>query len=334
MKFDINLRLLFSAFFLILLASTFYPTNSIALEPSATVTNPNPKCAIISPGILDQPGTQNCELQPDVQKLTFLRIDLCTEKPTGPTVSVPIDRSNCTTFFRDDDGAEVSVKLGEGTAIGNSGNYSSVPHGTYTYGVATMSNLFKFTSSVTFDGTMTDVSGSGGSATCVTRQGTETPLYGYSDNLNAAQSNVSCDNGAVASEITVGINTLTMDGNDDCNHLLNFSGTNGIVAAYLLESDDTLVTGVGATDTDQIKNGLTGCIHRTDNGVSKIQGIMEFGTPIVIGPSTAGIEIKYNNTQGMALNDGGGTNRVYFWDMAFFDFTMTAKAARARGSWR
>jgi hypothetical protein len=334
MKFDINLRLLFSAFFLILLASTFYPTNSIALEPSATQTERNPKCAIISPGILDQPGTQNCELQPDVQKLTFLRIDLCTEKPTGPTVSVPIDRSNCTTFFRDDDGAEVSVKLGEGTAIGNSGNYSSVPHGTYTYGVATMSNLFKFTSSVTFDGTMTDVSGSGGSATCVTRQGTETPLYGYSDNLNAAQSNVSCDNGAVASEITVGINTLTMDGNDDCNHLLNFSGTNGIVAAYLLESDDTLVTGVGATDTDQIKNGLTGCIHRTDNGVSKMQGIMEFGTPIVIGPSTAGIEIKYNNTQGMALNDGGGTNRVYFWDMAFFDFTMTAKAARARGSWR
>ena len=334
MKFDINLRLLFSAFFLILLASTFYPTNSIALEPSATQTERNPKCAIISPGILDQPGTQNCELQPDVQKLTFLRIDLCTEKPTGPTVSVPIDRSNCTTFFRDDDGAEVSVKLGEGTAIGNSGNYSSVPHGTYTYGVATMSNLFKFTSSVTFDGTMTDVSGSGGSATCVTRQGTETPLYGYSDNLNAAQSNVSCDNGAVASEITVGINTLTMDGNDDCNHLLNFSGTNGIVAAYLLESDDTLVTGVGATDTDQIKNGLTGCIHRTDNGVSKMQGIMEFGTPIVIGPSTAGIEIKYNNTRGMALNDGGGTNRVYFWDMAFFDFTMTAKAARARGSWR
>ena len=334
MKFDINLRLLFSAFFLILLASTFYPTNSIALEPSATQTERNPKCAIISPGILDQPGTQNCELQPDEQKLTFLRIDLCTEKPTGPTVSTTVDRSNCTTFFRDDDGAEVSVKLGEGTAIGNSGNYSSVPHGTYTYGVATMSNLFKFTSSVTFDGTMTDVSGSGGSATCVTRQGTETPLYGYSDNLNAAQSNVSCDNGAVASEITVGINTLTMDGNDDCNHLLNFSGTNGIVAAYLLESDDTLVTGVGATDTDQIKNGLTGCIHRTDNGVSKMQGIMEFGTPIVIGPSTAGIEIKYNNTRGMALNDGGGTNRVYFWDMAFFDFTMTAKAARARGSWR
>ena len=334
MKFDTNLRLLFSAFFLVLLASTFYPTNSNALEPSGTQTQREPACTFASPGVLETPGTQNCELQPDEQKLTFLRIDLCTEKPTGPTVSATLDRSNCTTFFRDDDGAEVSVKLGEGTPIGNSGNYSAVPHGTYTHGVATMSSVFKFTSSVTFDGTMTDVSDSGGSTTCVTREGTVSPVYGYSNNLSAAEANVSCDAGAVASEISVGINTLSMDGNDDCNHLLNYSGTNGIVAAYLLESDDTLVTGVGATDTDQIKNGLTGCKHTTDNGVSKIQGIMEFGTPMVIGKKTAGIEIKYNNTRGMTLNDGGGTNRVYFWDMAFFDFTMTAKTARARGSWR
>ena len=334
MKFDTNLRLLFSAFFLILLASTFYPTNSNALEPSATQTDRDPACTFASPGVLERPGTTNCELQPDEQKLTFLRIDLCTEKPTGPTVSVAIDRSNCTTFFRDDNGEEVSVKEGEGTPIGDTGDYSAIPHGTYTYGVATFSNLFKFTSSVTFDGTMTDVSDAGGSTTCVTREGTVSPVYGYSNNLTAAQANVSCDAGAVATEISVGVNTLSMDNDDDCNHLLNYSGTNGIVAAYLLESDDTLVTGVGATDTDQIKNGMTGCRDRVDNGVSKILGIMQFGSPMVIDKRTAGIEIKYNNSRGMRLNDGGGTNRVYFWDMAFFDFTMTAKTARARGSWR
>ena len=334
MKFDTNLRLLFSAFFLILLASTFYPTNSIALEPSETQTDRDPKCAIISPGVLDQP-TADCELTPDEQKLTFLRIDLCTEKPTGPTVSATVDRSNCTTFFRDDDGAEVSVKQGEGTAIGNSGNYSAVPHGTYTYGIATFSNVFKFTSSVTFDGNMDDIDGSNESTTCVTRQGSFSPLYGYSNDINAARSNVNCAAGAVASEVSVGVNTLQTDGNGDCNHLLNYSGTNGIVAAYLLESDDTLVTGVGATDTDQIWFGLAGCKHTTNNGVSKIQGIMSFGTPMVIGPRTAGIEIKYNNSRGMRLNvHEGDLSRIYMWDMAFFDFTMTAKAARARGSWR
>ena len=333
MKFDTNLRLLFSAFFLVLLASTFYPTNSNALEPSATQTDRDPACTLASPGVLERPGTTNCELQPDEQKLTFLRIDLCTEKPTGPTVSVPIDRSNCTTFFKDDNGEEVSVKQGKGTPIGDPTDYSAVPHGTYTYGVATMSSVFKFTSSVTFNDDMSD--GTNSTTTCVTRQGTVSPVYGYSDNLTTAQSNVNCAEGAVASEITVGLNVLTTEtGTHDCTHLLNFNGTNGIVSAYLLESDDTLVTGVGATDTDQIKNGLAGCRHSSDNGVSKIQGIMEFGTPMVIGKKTAGIEIKYNNTRGMTLNDGGGTDRIYFWDMAFFDFTMTAKTARARGSWR
>ena len=194
--------------------------------------------------------------------------------------------------------------------------------------------MFKFTSSVTFNDTMQDVDNSTSSTTCVTRQGSVSPLYGYSNNLNSAQANVSCAAGAVASEITVGINVLgTEETTDDCVHLLNFPGTNGTVAAYLLESDDTLVTGVGATDTDQIKNGLTGCQSASDNGVSKIQGIMELGS-MVIGPRTGGIEIKYNNSRGMRLNDGGGNTRVYFWDMAFFDFTMTAKTARARGSWR
>ena len=331
MKFDTNLRLLFSAFFLILLASTFYPTNSNAQDPQGTGGR-HDACTIASPGVLVK-ASADCELTPDVQKLTFLRIDLCTEKPTGPTVSVAVDRSNCTTFFRDDDGAEVSVKLGEGPAIGQPANYSGVPHGTYTYGIATMSNVFKFTSSVTLDDAMHDTSGSGGSTTCVTKQGSVSPAYGYTNGMNASQSNVSCTAGAVASETIVGVNTMQTDNDGDCKHLLNYSGTNGIVAAYLLESDDTMVTGVGDVDTDQIKLNSTGCIPGTDNGVSKIQGIMELG-PMIIGPRTAGIEIKYNNSRGMRLNDGGGTNRVYFWDMAFFDFTMTAKTARARGSWR
>ena len=88
MKFDTNLRLLFSAFFLVLLASTFYPTNSNAQDPQGTHENRDPQCTIASPGVLVK-ASADCELTPDVQKLTFLRIDLCTEKPTGPTVSVP-----------------------------------------------------------------------------------------------------------------------------------------------------------------------------------------------------------------------------------------------------
>ena len=45
---------------------------------------------------------------------------------------------------------------------------------------------------------------------------------------------------------------------------MTFQGTHVNVDTYLLESDLTLVDGVGATDTDQIKNGVTGCTGGAD----------------------------------------------------------------------
>ena len=341
MKLDINIRLLFSVLFLILLTSTFYPTNSNALDPFTTLDSDNSEhrnveCSGNAARPLALPGTTNCELTPDVQKITFLRLDLCTAKPTGPTVDDTVDRTNCSTFFKNDSGAEVSVQKGVGTSIGTSSDYSAVPHGTYTYGVVTMSNVFKYTSSVTFTDTMKDFNENTASTTCVTRPGSVSPVYGFSNGLSFAEGNVTCAEGAVASEISIGVNTLTMNGNN-CRHLVNFTGTNGIVAAYALEADDTLVTGVGVSPngTDEIRNGATGCIHSTDNGISKILGIMEFGSPLVIGPRTAGIQISYNNTRGLRLNDGDGgkTNVIYLWDVAFFDFTMTTKVRRSRGAW-
>ena len=339
MKLDINIRLLFSVLFLILLTSTFYPTNSNALDPFTTLDSDNPEhrnveCSGNATRPLALPGTTNCELTPDVQKITFLRLDLCTAKPTGPTVDATVDRTNCSTFFKNDSGAEVSVQKGVGTSIGTSSDYSAVPHGTYTYGVVTMSNVFKYTSSVTFTDTMKDFNENTGSTTCVTRPGSVSPVYGFSNGLSFAEGNVTCAEGAVASEISIGVNTLTMN-EGNCRHLVNFTGTNGIVAAYALEADDTLVTGVGVSPngTDEIRNGETGCTHSTDNGISKILGIMEFGSPLVIGPRTAGIQISYNNTRGLTLNDGGGSNVIYLWDVSFFDFTMTTKVRRSRGAW-
>ena len=70
MKLDINIRILFSVLFLILLASTIYPTNSNAQEPSSTVTT-LPACVGNGTGIITLPGTTDCELTPDIQKLPF-----------------------------------------------------------------------------------------------------------------------------------------------------------------------------------------------------------------------------------------------------------------------
>ena len=331
MKLDINLRLLFSALILILLASTFYPTNSNAQTPDGTAQRAdNVACGGNGTAIITDPGTTSCELQPDIQKINFLRVDLCTAEPTAPTTSAPLDRSNCSTFYRNDNGSEVTVQQGAGTQIGTASDYSPIPHGTYNFGVVTMGTVFKYTASKTFTDTMTDTSGTGGTTTCVTRPGSNAIMYGWHDSQNAAKSNVSCTANAVASEISIGINTMAMSGNN-CKHLLNFNGTNGNVAGYLLEADDTLHDDVPGTDI--VPSSSDGCTSGTNNEISKIMGVMTFGTPIEIAANTVGIEIEYNNTQGLKL-DLGGDSSIYKWDVAFFDFTITAKKARSRGSWR
>ena len=331
MKLDINLRLLFSALFLILLASTFYPTNSNAQTPDGTAQRADSvACGGNGTAIITDPGTTACELQPDIQKINFLRVDLCTAEPTAPTTGAPLDRSNCSTFYRNDNGSEVTVQQGAGTQIGTASDYSAIPHGTYTYGVVTMGTVFKYTASKTFSDTMTDTSGTGGSTTCVTRPGSNAIMYGWHDSQNAAQSNVSCAANAVVTEVSIGINTVTMDGNN-CKHLLNFNGTNGNVAGYLLEADDTLHNDVSGTDI--VLAASDGCTSGTTNEVSKIMGVMTLATPIEIAANTVGMQITYNNTQGLKL-DLGGDSSIYKWDVAFFDFTITAKKARSRGSWR
>jgi len=336
MKLDINIRVLFSALFLILLASTIYPTNSNAQKPSGTITIADSEaCGGNGTAIITDPGSIHCELQPDIQKINFLRVDLCTAEPTAPTTSAALDRTNCATFYKNDDGSEVTVQQGAGTQIGTAEDYSAIPHGTYTYGVVTMGTVFKYTASVTFSDTVTDTSGTGGTTTCVTRPGSNAIMYGWHQSQNAAQSNVSCAGNAVASEVSIGINTVTMDGNN-CKHLLNFNGTNGIVAAYLLEADDTLHDEV--SDTDIVEAGSNGCASGTNNEVSKIMGVMTLATPIEISANTVGMQIAYNNTRGLKLDLGdeneADESSIYKWDIAFFDFTITAKKARSRGSWR
>ena len=296
MKAAFNIKVFFILLFLTFLASVFYSNIANALEPSGSVARNNPECTGNAGGVITQPGTTNCEVTPDSQKITWYRVELCKSKPTGPTTSATVDRSDCSTFYQNDSGSEVSIVKGVGTQIGSASDYTAVPYGNYTYGIITLGSTFKFTTSVTFNGNISD--GTNSTTTCVTKVSSLGTLYGYDDRINTtAKKNLSCASGATAAEITVGVNTLTMDGNNDCNHLLTFQGTTANVAAYMLESDGTLVTGVGGTDTDQIKNGVTGCEGGVSNGVSLIQGIMALDLKIT--PDTTGIQIKYNNTRGL-----------------------------------
>jgi len=321
MKAAFNIKVFFILLFLTFLASVFNFNIANALDPSGSVARNNPECTGNAGGVITQPGTTHCEVTPDSQKISWYRVEFCKSKPTGPTTSATVDRSDCFTFYQNDTGSEVSIVQGVGTQIGSASDYTAVPYGNYSYGIITLGSTFKFTTSVTFNGNISD--GTNSTTTCVTKVSSLGTIYGY-DGTRAntlAKKNLSCASGATAEEITVGVNTLTMDSDNDCNHLLTFQGTTANVATYMLESDGTLVTGVGGTNTDQIKNGVTGCEGGVSNGVSLIQGIMALDLKIT--PDTTGIQIKYNNTRGISLTMGN-SNVMNQFDSAFFDFDLSA----------
>ena len=322
MKAAFNIKVFFILLFLTFLASVFNFNIANALDPSGSISRNNPECTGNAGGVITQPGTTDCEVTPDSQKITWYRVEFCTSKPTGPTTSATVDRSDCFTFYQNDNGSEVTIVQGVGTQIGTAADYTAVPYGNYTYGVITMGATFKFTTSVTFDGNISD--GTNSSTTCVTKASSLGTIYGYHDDINTfAKANMSCASGATAAEITIGVNTLTADGAGDCNHLLTFQGTSVNVAAYLLESNGTLHDGVGLTDTDQIKNTKTGCVVTgSANGISFIQGIMPLDLKIT--PETTGIQISYNNTRGISLDMSSTSNQMYKFDSAFFDFSLSA----------
>ena len=316
-----RLNIFICSFIFIFIA--LYSTNSNA-QPSESITRINSECTGNGGTITPASASNTCEFQPDTQKMTFYRLDLCTTRPTGPTTSAQIDRTSCSTFYKNDSGSETTVVKGTGTQIGTAADYTALPYGTYTFGIVTMGSTFKFTTSQLFNATMSDRSNS--STTCVTKVSSLGTIYGFENRINtAAKSNVDCTAGATAAETTIGVNTLTMDSDDDCYHAMTFQGTHVNVDTYLLESDLTLVDGVGGTDTDQIKNGVTGCTGGADHGISRLIGVMPLVNPIKITPETIGLQIKYNNTRGLAKSMTSTTNMIGYFDSAFFDFDLIAR---------
>jgi hypothetical protein len=321
MKADLNTRIFFTILFLSLISITFYSTATNALD---TTSRNDPACTINGAARTPAAADNRCEFTPDTQKITFFRLDLCTSRPTGPTTSAQVVRTNCSTFFKNDSGAETEVVKNVGTSIGAASDYTALPYGNYTFAIVTMGSTFKFTTSQLFDATMSDRTNS--STTCVTKVSSLGTIYGFETRINsAAKSNADCTAGAAAAETTIGVNTLTMDSDNDCYHAITFQGSSVNVDAYLVESDLTLLNGVGATDTDQIKNGETGCTGGADHGISRLIGVMPLATTIKITPQTTGLQIKYNNTRGITLDMTSTTNEIDYFDSAYFDFDLIAR---------
>lgn len=319
MKISINIKSL--SFLSFLFLATFYVTSALSIDSIARA----PQCTGNSTGTIDPSGVisssvDKCDVQPDIQKLTFYSITLCAAKPTPPTSTTAHDLSNCSTWYENASGSEVTVANGTATAIGTEADYSVVPFGNYTYAIMEFDPVFKFKASVTMDAAVNDFRVNGGSITCVTKVTNESDgiVYGYENfNGNAAanyaQSNVNCNSGAVAAEISVGLNAMTIINNNECVYEGSYAGTDETVEAYAVKSDGKLQTTGGA------------CTAGASNSISRVFGYLPVS--LDIDDRTTGFQIRYNNTRGLGLKFDENTTSDPFKlekiELAFFDMTGT-----------
>ena len=87
MKAAFNIKIFFILLFLTFLTSVFNSNTANALEPSGSIARINPECTGNAGGVITQPGTNDCEVTPDTQKVTWFRVEFCKSKPTGPTTT-------------------------------------------------------------------------------------------------------------------------------------------------------------------------------------------------------------------------------------------------------
>lgn len=321
MKISINIKSL--SFLSFLFLATFYVTSALSIDSIARA----PQCTGNSTGTIDPSSgvitdeVDKCDVQPDTQKLTFYSITLCAAKPTPPTSTTAHDLSNCSTWYENASGSEVTVANGTATAIGTEADYSVVPYGNYTYAIMEFDPVFKFKASVTMDVAVNDFrGGTSGSTTCVTKVTNESDgiIYGFenfsgTDNAKYLKSNVDCASGAVAAEISVGLNAMTINNNNECVYEGSYAGTDETVEAYAVKSDGKLQTTGGA------------CTAGTSNSISRVFGYLPVS--LDIDDRTTGFQIRYNNTRGLGLKFDENTLSDPFKlekiELAFFDMTGT-----------
>ena len=319
MKISINIKSL--SFLSFLFLATFYVTSALSIDSIARA----PECTGNSTGTIDPSGVisssvDNCDVQPDTQKLTFYSITLCAAKPTPPTSTTAHDLSNCSTWYENASGSEVTVANGTATAIGTEADYSVVPYGNYTYAIMEFDPVFKFKASVTMDAAVNDYRVNGGSITCVTKVTNESDgiIYGFetfsgTDNAKYLKSNVDCASGAVAAEISVGLNVMDINSDNECVYEGSYAGTDTTVEAYAVKSDGKLQTTGGA------------CTAGASNSVSRLFGYLPVS--LDIDDKTTGFQIRYNNTRGLGLKFDENTTSDPFKlekiELAFFDMTGT-----------
>ena len=334
MKLNIDLK-----FFYIFLGITFisimYSTKAISFEGAyvnGKWTIPSvDECTISSTGVITMTSATSCSFQPDEQKLTIYQVDFCTAAPTSPTTSTPIIKNGCTTFFKNDNGSEVTVEYQRSTPIGTKSDYSGVPYGTYTHAIISFSPIFKFKTRVTFASANVRNWNGSAASTCVSKASVLSHLYtnlapyfGDDEGL-FNRGTIQCGDDLTPAEFSYFINSMNIktDLIPTCKHSVNFIGSSETILTHIINSSGNLIDG---------KN----CTPGSESGIDKILAVIPI--TIKVDSKTSGFNLQWINKTGAMLNMypyDSSPFRIDSIDPAPFDISIEAIQKRARrGAWR
>ena len=242
-------------------------------------------CSTDADGVVEEDDIDNgCDFLPNLYEIVIYKLYLCTSIPTEPTTTSTVDLTPCSEIFNNPDGATASVT--QGTEINLSGTYTKPPAGTYTHGYAYMDNTFGITWAGEIEASMTGQTGGTG-VFCATVAGAGTHKVGSSLTASSICS--------ATNNLTPGKHVETMQqfggSGDDfaAKAEADIVGTNASIKGYLVDVNEHL----GANT----------------NEIVKLEGLVVFGSPVVITTETNSLSMKFNVGQGMHLVDAG-SNKI------------------------
>ena len=253
-------------------------------------------CSSLTGG--NAPAGNECMVTPT--KLTFkiYELSLCTDKVT-PTTSASDKAALCQTLFSNSTGKDVDLTPG---SVFNLDAGLSLNEGTYTHGLLKMNVNYSMKSQFQFLTTKrADTTSATNGAFCFSN-GTDITAA-----PSAGSAQMTCHASAFSTVANTGNFKTIGEPNSGSTFQMNTQSPtlviNGVSAStnlYILDSDSTLSTG------DVTYSGSTPSLG--SNTRTFILADQTLATPVVVSPSTLGLDIQFNVTGSSSiLFDPGGS---------------------------
>ncbi len=295
--------------------------------PNATFEQAYPQCSAnpVNGELEVMPPTAgaNCNIRPDEQIIAIYSIKLCRNKPSAPSLAAMSDLSSCQAIFdsTNNAGSEVSIKLGETTALTN-GTVRVPDAGTYTHLYVELNPEVKIKTSAKFDKIMASTNGTSSGLYCWSKQAN---TYNFANNYQGSLPDATvCGNEAATSvdPTSVFFNSLSDDSRSPggtgfvttMTNIPTSEGGRSTLDAFLIGTDSKLVALQTINTMGDVKR-LVGIITLPNGGVT-------------VNAATTGLVIGYNNTLGSQLSTqtlevGESASRISKFGNGPFDATVT-----------